>query len=807
METLLADLRYALRTLRKSPAFTAVAVLCLALGIGANTTMFGIIDRLFLQPPSGVRDPSGIVRPYLTLTAKNVSTTSSTSIGWLDYLVMRDATRSFSNVVGYDNMSVEYGQGANAQRLKGILATSNYFSTLGAVPAIGRFFAPDEGAKLGGHPVVILSHALWTREFGADRSIVGRPLTLNGKSYTVIGVGAAGFNGIDLSPVDLWAPMGQLEDFGAPASFLTSPMRDAIWLQTFARLKTGVTREQAASDVMVALRHAAESVDDADPKAIVEMGPINEALSPKPTQSNTVLLWLAAMTGVVLLIACANVANLLLVRASGRTREIAIRLSVGAARTRLVRQLVTESIVLALLGGAAAVVVAWWGARIVKLFPLPPMPGLIDARVLGFTFALAVATGLLFGIVPAVLATRADLTSGDRRAGARGSLLVVQVTLSLVLLVSAGLLVRSLRNMLSIDTGMQLDRLMIVGVDLAKAGYVGPARAAMYDRMLERVRALPGVEAASATRVAPFTGAMAFGIRLPGPDSVPYKGEGPYTYMVENDFHATVGLRVIAGRAFTSADRAGSPHVAIINARLAEAYFPGQNPIGKCVLLRFSPDEQRSCAEVIGVTPTGKYSRLKEAPIPVYYVPLAQRAPNELRRIIVRTAGPPAAMVDIVRRELQSLDARLPFIDVRPSETLLERQILPFRLGATMFSIFGGLALLLAAIGLYGVMAYAVTQRTRELGVRMALGAQARHVVGLVVGQGLRLTLLGVALGLGAAAMVTRRFGDLLYGVKAIDPATFAVMAIGLGTVALLASWIPARRAARVDPMVALRSD
>ncbi|HEX5437809.1 MAG TPA: ABC transporter permease [Gemmatimonadaceae bacterium] len=814
MDSLIHDLRYAVRSLTRTPAFTCIAVVCLALGIGANSTMFSVIDALFLKPPAVVQDPGSIVRLYVTRRSGYIQTVEGDGFAYPDYTDLRDNAHAFAGLATTHEARVSFGRGVGARQLDAMLTSAGYFSTLGVHPVLGRFFVSDEEHTPGAHPVAVLAYRFWQRQFAGDRGVIGRAIILNGHPFTVVGVAPEHFNGIDLQSIDLWAPMMQ-QELGALTA-LTNHF--CACYSIFGRLATGMTQTRAAAEASTILRHADESIEHLDHDPIVTLGPVNAAMGPGRSQPATVALWLSIVTGVVLLIACANVANLLLVRAARRRREIALRLSLGVGRGRLVRQLLTESILLALLGGVCGLLLASWGTDLVQLFPLPPIEHLIDVRVLTFTALLSTTTGIVFGLVPAWQASRLELVGslkdgaggqGHGRSRLRGGLLATQVALSVVLLIGAGLLVRSLRNVQAIDTGMELDHTLLVSVDLGKAGYAAPAQRAFYSQALGRLRALRGVQQVSSAEMVPLYGVLGSRFTIPGRDSLPYSTEGPYINGVGSDFFATMGIPLRLGRAFTDGDRAGTPLVVIVNEAMARLYWPGRNPIGQCIQIRTGGADSTTppCSQVVGVVANTRYQLLGDPSTPGFYVPILQRAMVPFRTLFVRTASSPAAMITLVRRAMQTLAPDLPFVNVTPMSDVLGPQLLPFRLGALLFTIFGGVALLLAVIGLYGVIAYSVAQRTREIGVRMALGAQRTHVLRLVVRQGVMLTLIGIGGGAGIAMAGTRLMRSMLYGVSATDPLTFAGIALMLVVVAVVACWIPARRAASIDPVESLRAE
>ncbi|HET7275724.1 MAG TPA: ABC transporter permease [Longimicrobiaceae bacterium] len=813
VEDLWRDLHYALRQMVRNPAFTVVVMLTLALGIGANTLMFGALDALFLRPPPEVREPEQIERIYIVRNEGTMSTPEGGGGSYPDYRDLRAGTRTFASVAGQlSPTDMDLGLGERAQQVTGQRVTGGYFPTLGTRPALGRFFGPAEDTIPASY-VAVISHGFWQRQFGGDPAAVGREIRLEGEVYTVVGIAPEHFHGIDPERVDVWVPTSTASWGGLMSS------RGNTGLELFGRLASGVMPEQAAADASAVFRHAAETAVTpewltVDPTPAAFLGPLNEQLGHKRSEAASVALWLAIITGMVLLIACANVANLLLARAARRRREIAVRISLGAGRGRLVRQMLTESMLLALLGGAAGLLLAFLGTDLVRLFPLPPIPSLIDARVLGFALGVSLLTGVVFGLVPALQASGSGLITGLRdgasmadpsRSRTRTVLLVTQVALSLVLLIGAGLLIRSLVESRSVDLGLDIDRLLYVSINLDGAGYDETAQDAFYASALKRLRAQPGVEEAALSLVAPLSGSgMAFGFEVDGITEGPDAREGPYVNPVGPEFFQTTGTALLRGRAFTAADREGSPIVAVVNERMAELYWPDGSALGGCIRIGSSDDGTVPCTEVVGVVESIRHRPLETA-VPKYYLPLAQRgAPGT---ILVRTSGDPQAMIGTVRSAIQRLASDLPFVNVIPATDEIAPELRPFRLGAILSSLFGVLALLLAAVGLYGVVAFTVAQQTREIGVRMALGAGGGDVLRLVVVRAMLVTLAGVGVGLAGALAATRSMEGLLYGVSAFDPATFITVPFLLLIVSLLASYIPARRATRVDPIVALRAD
>ena len=815
IEDLWRDVRYALRQLARSPGFTVVAVLTLALGIGANTLMFGALDALFLRPPPEVHEPERIKRIYIVRNEGTMGTPEGGSGSYPDYRDLRARTRTFTSVAGQLNPTdMDLGRGERAQQVTGQRVTGGYFATLGTRPALGRFLGPTEDSVPASH-VAVISHGFWKRHFSGDPGAVGREVRLEGEIYTVVGIAPEHFHGIDPEPVDVWVPTAT-----HPWSDLVSS-RGFSGLQLFGRLAPGFSSENAAADASAVLRHAAETAVTPewlmlDPTPSAFLGPLNEQLGHKRSEAASVALWLAITTGIVLLIACANVANLLLARATRRRREIAVRISLGAGRGRLVRQMLTESMLLALLGGAAGLLLTFLGTDMIRLFPLPPIASLIDARVLAVALGMSVLTGVVFGLVPALQASGARPLAAMRdgasvtapsRYGTRTVLLVTQVALSLVLLIGGGLLVRSLVESHSVDLGLEIERLLYVSVDLDAAGYEGPAQEAFHSRALQRLRTLPGVEQAGLSSIAPLSGmGMATRFEVDGVTERPEGArEGPYLTSVSAQFFQTTGTSLLRGRAFTDADRKGSRPVGIINERMAQLYWPEGNAVGGCMRIGGSDDDPAPCTEVVGVVESIRHRPL-ESPVPKYYLPLGQRD-AQAGTILVRTSGALETMIGPVRSTIQSLAPNLPFVNVIPATQMIAPALRPFRLGAILSALFGGLALVVAAIGLYGVMAFTVAQQTRDIGLRIALGAGRSDVLRLVVVRAMLVTLAGVAVGVVAAVAATHFMQGLLFGVSALDRTTFLAVPVLLLAVALLASYVPARRATSVDPMVALRAD
>ena len=811
-----ADLRYALRTLLRSPGLTIAAVVTLGLGIGANATMFGIVDRLCFQAPPQVLDPGRVVRVYVTQGTPPFGPFTGVVANYPKYADLRDHANGFASLAAFSSASMSLGRGSDAQQVTAGVTTASLFSMLGVRPALGRFFSGDEDLEGRGAHVAVLGEEFWRRHFGADSSVLGKTLPLARGLYTVVGVAPAGFTGVDWQAVDVWVPIST----AAPELGHDLACKGCYWLTTVGRLRPGVTAAQVASEATVVYRHGGVS-EPRDSTATVTLGPIQAARGPNLSTNAKLSLWLCAVAAIVLLIACANVANLLLARSVQRRREVAIRLALGATRTRLVRQLFTESLVLAALGGGGALLVLLWSGPVLGAYLLPEGANGIplNSSALIFTAGAVLLTAMLAGMLPAIQASTPDLTdalkSGTRegtfqRSTARSALLVSQVALTLVLLVGAGLFISSLRNVVAIPLGFDADRLLAASVALQQLGYKKPDVNAVYERMRERVQRLPGVASASLAIGSPFWTSLAVSLEIPGIDDslLRSKEGGPYIGVVTPDYFATLGAQVGRGRGFTALDGRGAPPVAVVNEAMARRLWPAESPLGKCIRIGGSPKKAAPCSAIVGVVEEVRRNTITEGPTMQYYVPFAQTDTTfflPVTALLVRTVGPSDAMVGAVRREIQAVSPDLPYANVSPMKQLFAWQLRPWRLGSALFGLFGALALLLAAVGLYGVLVYVVSQRTQEMGIRIALGARQRDVLALVVRQGLVVALIGIAVGAVTALVAGRALASLLYGVSPSNVPVLGLAASVLLAVAFVASYLPARRATRVDPMVALR--
>ena len=810
--TILPDLRYGLRMIAKAPGFTVLAVLALALGISANTTIFSLINGVLLRPLTGVKDPDRLAEVYTSDYSSGLYGSSS----YPDYVDFRDQSDVFENLAAFSDTVMNASGETEAERLRGMIVTGNYFEMLGVRAQLGRTLQSVDDQPSNSQAVVI-SDSFWQRRFNSNPFVVGQTLRLNGKPYTIVGVTDVSFRGLQLGlRPEFWLPATASPDF-------TTVGRGDRGIQLLGRLKPAVTLDQAQTQLTTIAARLAQAYPETN------LGTLDRPNEPRPVTVRKsaridpagqeglwrLSLFLFVVVGLVLLIACANVVNLLLARASARRREIAVRLALGASRWRLVRQLLTESLLLALLGGVAGLIVTQWSSGVLPgFFPAEELAGLdlsTDWRVLVFTFGLTVITGMLFGLAPALQATRLNLIpslkneSGSygqhlRRLSLRDVLVIAQLALSLVLLIGAALFVRSLQHALRFDPGFAAQNLMLASLETRGANLNKQQGRAFYVQALERLRSLPGVQSATLTAVVPLSGGgERRGVQLEGYQPQPNEDTELNTNVVGPNFFNTLDIPIVAGRDFSSQDREGSARVVIVNEELARRYYGG-NAIGK--RLRFGSDPTFS--EIVGVARNAKHRSLREEPLPVIYISLEQEYRAGMT-LMVRTAGDPASLIGAVRNEMRALNKDVPLFSVQTMAQRIGDQVATDRMVAVLLSVFGVGALLLASIGIYGVIGYAVAQRTHEIGIRIALGAEHRDILKLIVGQGMVLILIGAVLGLALALAATRVLKSVLFGVSATDPLTFVSVVVVLISVALLACYLPARRATKVDPLVALR--
>ncbi|HEY7509364.1 MAG TPA: ABC transporter permease [Vicinamibacteria bacterium] len=827
------DVRYALRTLRRAPGYTAAAVLTLALGVGANSAIFSLVNATVLRELPA-REPDRLV----AIRTEN----AGGAFSYPDYVDIRDLQSLVKPVAAWGGITASLNRDGQTDLVAGLIVTGTFFDTLGVAPAMGRLLTSADDEVPGAHPVAVISHGLWQRRFGGRPDVVGRELLLNGRRFTVVGVTPRRFAAPEFGGArDLFVPMMMQAVMRPPRAGYSGDMdpdllrvRNNGWLFLAGRLAPGASVEQARA----ALAPAGAAISQArsgPPRRLTAL--TFEAASAGPrAQMVSVAALLMSVVGAVLLLACANVANLSLSRAAARSREIAVRLAIGASGGRIVRQLLTESVLVAAAGGAVGLALAWWTLAALRASPPPagtlplPMDLAIDVRVLAFTLGLAVLAGVLFGMAPAFGAARTALVealkAGQvgaaprwRRLDLRGALVVGQVAVSLVLLVAAGLFLRSLQRTQAVQPGFDAERLLAAPLQINLLRYTRDQGREFYRRVVEDVRALPGVEGAGVARVAVLAGGgRVHSVHVEGRQGSDnqFRSEGGgYTpagldsvsvNVVDEGYFDTLGIARGAGRVFGPADHAQAPGVAVVTQAFERLHFPEgseHDVVGRRISLS---GPRGPWLEVVGVVADSKYRTLTEPPTPIAYVPLAQNHETGMT-LYVRTTGDPAGLVAPVRAAVQALEPNLPLPDVLPMMDAIGASLYVARMGALLLGAFGGLALLLSAIGVYGVMAFAVSRRTREIGVRIALGAEKRTVLRLVVGDGMRLVAAGTLIGLFGAAVAAQSLQGFLYGVSSGDALTFAAVPVLLAAVALVACLVPARRAARVDPLVALRSE
>jgi predicted permease len=826
METLLQDLRYGVRSLLRTPGLALVAVLTLAFGIGANTALFSLLNGIYWTPPAGVRDAEGLV----WLGAVTPDRSRPAGFSYPDYLEYRDASGAFRELAAFNDVHVAVGTGEEPQRLNAELVTGNFFSVLHAAPALGRSFLPEEDRTPGTHPVAMISERLWQNRFAGDPNVLGQTIVVNGSPLTVIGVAAKGFRGFDVEePADVWLPMMMYR--AAFPKLETDDYLQQRWtnMPVLGRLAPDVSMERARASVQTISKRLAAAYPESNEDLTADVFPFRGIVGPGEARGVIPIFALCvSVTLIILLIACGNVANLLLARGAGREREIAVRAAMGASRGRIVRQLLVESMVLAAVGGAAGVMLASWMLDLfLALAPIPfPIPVALDWRALLVTMGLALTTGVIFGLTPALRASRPNLTpalkgaAGDGRGRSRPqrALVIAQLALACMLLMSAGLLVRGLQKALAQELDFPSpESVLTLSFDLGMQGYTEERSQAFERELHDRVQALPGVEVVSIANLAPFRSAMFLarvtldGQKQPaamrGDESTESSAAPrPIQNSVWPDYFRTLGVPILRGRDFTGADRAGTEPVVIVNELAAQQLWPDEGALGRRIRVG---SDTTAWLTVIGVAATGAQDQNHGEARPTIYLPKRQRPviSGWSTTLLVRSSGDAGALAGPLREQIRALDPNLPVYDVATLKGTIRENHSPGRLGSTLLVIFGALALGLAVIGLYGVVSYAVTQRTREIGVRIALGAARPAILGLFARDALRMAAVGIAVGLALAVGAAQVLRSLIRGLDPLDAAVFAGVALLLATVTLLAAYLPARRAARVDPMVALRSE
>jgi putative ABC transport system permease protein len=819
METLLQDIRYGLRMLRKSPGFTFVAVLSVGLGIGANTTIFTLVNAVLLRPEP-VKDIDRLVAVSTTDVKNKGNLFAFMPVSHPNFEDYRDQNDVFEGMAATSGVAVSLSGNGEPEQLFGFMVTGNYFSLLGVDMRLGRGFLPDEDRTPGTHPVVVLDDGLWKRRFASDPNIVGKTITLNNGIFTVVGVAPPGFKGLNaLGGPDLYIPTMMHEQILTGFLAQNFNERRALLFNPFGRLKPGVTMAQANAALQAIAARLERDYPVPNKGRSVNLVPLAQTTINPNFRNGFVLAGGLLMTvvAIVLLIACANVANLLLARAAARRKEIALRLSLGAGRARLVRQLLTESGVLALLGGVLGILIAYWARDLLLAFRPPQfLVGAIDLdldlRVLLFTLGVSLLTGVLFGLLPAIQASRPDLAielkdrsgqSGHQRGRLRlkGALVVGQVALSLVSLIGAGLFLRSLRNAQQINPGFEAQNLLTLSFDLGAQRLDQTHGEDYHRRLMEKVKSIPGVQSVALSDNLPMGGGFGRTVFPQGQEP----GSGAVGQFVNADtvgmgYFSTLKIPLKSGRDFTEADRQGAPMVVVINEAMARTFWNGQDAVGKRFKFFGDPDFR----EVIGIAANTKVFTLGEEPQPIAYIPLLQMYQPAMT-LNVRTSVDAAGLLPTVRQVAQALEPTMPLTNVETANALISQVLWAPKMGAALLAIFGVLALILAAVGIYGVMSYSVNQRTGEFGLRMALGAQPSDILNLVFRQGMMLCGAGVAIGLLTALLASRFLATLLFNTSPNDPMTFLAIVLILAGVSVVAGYVPARRATRTDPMVALR--
>ena len=820
VDTLAHDVRYALRGIRGRPLFAAGVVVTLALGIGANASMFGIVDRLLLRPPAFLRDGAHVHRVYLMHVRDRVTRTDD-GFQFPRFLDLVRWSHDFSAAAAFVSWRLAVGDGDAARVRQVVGASASYFDFFDAKPALGRYYTASEDSIPLGTPVAVLGYSFWQTALAGRTDVLGQQLRVGHTLCTIIGVAPRGFHGFDEEhDPSVYIPVTTFGMDARGPSYVGN--YGFHWISVVVRRKAGVSIAAANADLTTAYQRSwlaelaveKEQTPLASARPTAIAGPVQPERGPLAGPEARVVTWVAGVTLVVLLVACANVANLLLARALARRREIALRRALGVSSGRLFQQLFTESILLATLGGVLGLALAQWGGGFLRALFLPPdftATVVTDHRTLIVTLSLTIITALLTGLAPLFDATHASLSpmlvgagrdTGLRSSRGRRALLLLQATLSVVLLVGAGLFVRSLQHVHALRLGYDVDPLLLVS-DQKRGVVLTPAqRLALENRLVEIARTIPGVVGASIVSSVPFYGFEGRALFVTGIDSVDVLGN--FDMQAANpDYFRTVGTRLLRGRAFDEHDDAHAPRVVVVSQGMANALWPAQEALGKCIRIA---SRDSSCATVIGVTEDLRLHRLRDTREFVYYIPIAQHGEPE-GMLFVRVAGEATDYAENVRRQLQRVMPGSSYVVVEPFRNIVDVTVRSWKLGATMFVAFGGLALTLAAIGLYSVIAYGVTQRRRELGVRIALGASAGNVVRLVMQGGMRLVFVGILLGGAIALVAGPAIAPLLFQESPRDPVVYAIVAAALVSVALLASLIPAALAARVDPSVALRSD
>jgi macrolide transport system ATP-binding/permease protein len=814
MQNFFQDLRFGFRMLRRSPGFSILAILCLTLGIGTNAAVLSWIEGILIRPYPLVAHQDRM----FALNATTRGESGYTGLSYPEFLDYEKNSTLFESFIVDKITATTLSVGDRAERASGAIVSANYFDALGVRPILGRGFRPEEAEGRNAHPVTVIGYQTWKDRYGGDPNIIGRTQYLNGVQHTIIGVAPEKFHGTFIGySFSFWVPVSMQEIFDSPGYKLED--RDARWIEGYAFLKPGVTRQQADAELHAISQRLEKDYPETNRGHDLSLSPLWRTPFNQAGNMTSMLAITMAVVFFVLLIACANVSNLLLARSLLRRHEITMRLALGAGRRRLIKQLFTEGLILSVIGAVGGIAVAYWCRNALVLsFPSPAagividLPGQVDGRVLVASVAICIGATMLFALMPAIHASHIDLSGalktggggvvpGSNRSRLRSALVLVQVSLSFVLLAGTGLLLQSLQRMQKTSPGFSTDVIVIVsGADLVSAGYNLERAKAFDTQLLDRVRGIPGVESATLTRLIPFsygtfsTASLSIDGYQPAPDE-----QLNSSYLeVGEDYFKTVGIPILAGREFHRNDDENAVPVALINETMAAKYWPGKDPIGQRLKVK------DRWLQIVGVAKNVNYEDKLELPRTFFYVPLRQNF-LESNNLLIRTRETPGAIRDVLAREVRALDPNLaPTAPFRVQEQV-DRKGYTQRLAAMLIAIFGAMALFLAAIGLYAVMSYSVSQSTRELGLRMALGAGVKDLLGMVMSHGLRLTAAGIVIGAVAAGMLTRLMGNLLYKVNPRDPIAFGLALVVIAIASLTACFLPAWRATRIDPVQALR--
>lgn len=776
--------------------------------------MFSVVDELFFRAPPGIRDPDTVVRLYVTSREPPLAPATTTIANYPRFNELKNGVRGLSYQAALATEQLDIGRGAEAKRVTAQLVTPSYFPLLGTTPALGRFFSDQD--ELDRRTVAVLGYQFWKRSFGGDTNAIGRRLLVGDNEYTIVGVGPPGFIGVDWTDVDLWLPIA----VSATQLGHSLDCNDCHWLKTIGRLRPGVSVSMASEEATAVFRHSAVA-DPADSVAVVSFGPIQAARGPLASASSKLSLQLGAVALLVFVMVCANVANLTLAKYMQRRREIAIRKALGATPWRLAEQLVVEGALIAVLGWLSALLVGTWSGSLLSnlLIGGPHRFHGLDARALWLTAAMVLVAVLVSSILPTILVVRRDRSNAlagapgvgvGGRGLARAALVATQISVTIVLLVGAGLFLTSLKKISAIPLGFDAGRVVYVSVDLTQSGYRKPEINLLYARMRERVAQLPGVVSASIAIGSPFATSLAIAFTVPGADDSLFQSAtgGPYFQAISPEYFATLGTSLRRGRAFSPGDGRGSQRVAMVNETMERRFWPTDGAMGKCI--KIGHGNEVPCSEIVGVVQDVGRNKVTEQPTMQYYAPLAQTDGDiflPITALLVRTRGSADGAVAMLRAALSTVSPDLPYANITPISQLYEWQLRPWRLGSTIFSLFAALGLSLAAIGLYGIISYLVTNRSREIGVRMALGASRKDVLFLVLGQSARITIVGLFVGSVASQFLARYLAAAVYDISPTNLWLVVDAALVLLAVAAAASYGPARRATSIDPVIALRAD